>query len=789
MVRRDDGERQRTPHTRMCMMDTRCKWAKGTIDLYEREQIPDAASSDEYLKKDISRLQVGTRALSGSEDAILLDPSDAGEDGSSRSQSPDPKGARASPSAKLKHLTSGWRSATVYWFAAVTFTFLINLFTAIGLVATYGVDGDGIGVMMDGECSSVKAASLWTHVVINILSTGLLSASNYCMQIVTSPTREEVDRAHREGKWLDIGVQSIRNLFKIKSKRMWLWVVLVLSSLPLHLMYVASEGLYSLRFFMCFTNTNIRYNSTIFQSLNSQSYQVFVVTEDFLTGDGSWDLSSSTNALEPGVSEKETGANLLKLHQSISTLDRLSPEDCIQSYATDIVSQRKNLLAVTKEASPTNDSLITWFESGSDRLETYNWMCSDVPTMTCDVPELLTNVTQGPWIHRSLYGRIPIDYCLSEQVEESCRLQFSLHLMVIVIICNLAKALTMLSILLRRASTPLINTGDAVSSFLDTTDHTTAGLCLSSKKDFPKGTAWTKSSLLTSQKGRQTWKPARCWWFSIPGVKRWILTLLPAVIAIGVSGRLLNLGLNNLGVAGKATDIASLATMGVGAVNPLSVLRDDMEKERFLPSTLTGFILLANLPQLIVSVIYFAFNSLFTCMLLAHEWNSYTYKRKPLRVTSPNGQQRSTYYLSLPYSYAIPLMGMSGLLHWLVSQSFFLVRMDEYASTGEFIRSTSNCGYSCIAIILAIMVGCLLVLSALAMGCRRYKTGIPAAGSCSAAISAACHPPPGDQKAATLPVQWGAVEGFENSNGVGHCSFTTREVSLPIPGNVYAGFE
>lgn len=103
-------------------------------------------------------------------------------------------------------------------------------------MSTYDMDGDGIGVVMEGQCSRVKTASLWVHVAINILSTTLLSASNYCMQVLTSPSREEVDRAHREGKWLDIGVQSIRNLFMIRSKRMWLWLVLALSSVPLHLM-------------------------------------------------------------------------------------------------------------------------------------------------------------------------------------------------------------------------------------------------------------------------------------------------------------------------------------------------------------------------------------------------------------------------------------------------------------------------------------------------------------------------------------------------------------------------
>ena len=41
---------------------------------------------------------------------------------------------------------------------------------------------------------------------------------------------------------------------------------------------------------------------------------------------------------------------------------------------------------------------------------------------------------------------------------------------------------------------------------------------------------------------------------------------------------------------------------------------------------------------------------------------------------------------------------------------------------------------------------------------RRFPTGIPLAGNCSLAISAACHPPPEDQNPALKPVMWGEVQ-------------------------------
>lgn len=84
-------------------------------------------------------------------------------------------------------------------------------------------------------------------------------------------------------------------------------------------------------------------------------------------------------------------------------------------------------------------------------------------------------------------------------------------------------------------------------------------------------------------------------------------------------------------------------------------------------------VLWANCWQIIISGLYVAENSLLTSMLVGREWANYAIKRKPLRVSHPKGVQRSTYYLSMPFRYAIPVMIANTVLHWLVSQSVFLV--------------------------------------------------------------------------------------------------------------------
>lgn len=89
-----------------------------------------------------------------------------------------------------------------------------------------------------------------------------------------------------------------------------------------------------------------------------------------------------------------------------------------------------------------------------------------------------------------------------------------------------------------------------------------------------------------------------------------------------------------------------------------------MDSRALIPGVLPGnglvnlvpATLLANLPQLLLSLAFVAYNGLFTSMLLAQEWQSFGTCRQPLRVSSPKGAQLATRWLTLPYRYSIPLL-------------------------------------------------------------------------------------------------------------------------------------
>jgi hypothetical protein len=126
---------------------------------------------------------------------------------------------------------TGWRFGALHFAAWAVVVFLINL-----IITIWGSTARDQGILMEGDCHRVEFWNNGLHVVINILSTILLSGSNYCMQCLSAPTREEVDKAHANKRWLDIGIPSIRNVKHLGKQRIALWVVLALTSLPLHLL-------------------------------------------------------------------------------------------------------------------------------------------------------------------------------------------------------------------------------------------------------------------------------------------------------------------------------------------------------------------------------------------------------------------------------------------------------------------------------------------------------------------------------------------------------------------------
>jgi hypothetical protein len=131
----------------------------------------------------------------------------------------------------------GWRGSILGGSILASLVCLVNI--ALTIYSTSKAteeDYHGRKVLYEGDCETSRKVNVGLHLLINVLSTILLSASNFGMQCLSAPTRQEVDAAHAKRRWLDIGVLSLRNLAWIERKRLLCWVLLVASSLPLHLL-------------------------------------------------------------------------------------------------------------------------------------------------------------------------------------------------------------------------------------------------------------------------------------------------------------------------------------------------------------------------------------------------------------------------------------------------------------------------------------------------------------------------------------------------------------------------
>jgi hypothetical protein len=677
----------------------------------------------------------------------------------------------------------GWRTGALTSALLAAISLAINFAVVIWL----GVHGHGAGLveLYNGSCSEVEKIDLWVHLAINVLSTLLLGGSNYCMQCLCAPTRANIDRAHAQGKFVDIGVPSIRNLRRVPLYKTMLWLALGLTSVPLHLMY----------------------NSSFYKSLASNDYGIYTVTQDFVDGKPFAD-QTDTNTTIPSdffgypIDPQTIQASLLHNPAVWEPLDRSS---CIKSYAQNFLSNRRNLILISSNHTSTaNETVLATYTYTSSPTTPFYWICNTVPDLELKLaqfgyPAPSNDQTCGSYVNEVVaigdawtpfgYG---VESCLSEKVPERCSYSGNIPIVAIVLSCNAVKLVVMLFVAFRLKDNPLITVGDAVQSFLDNNDRTTTGLCLLSKHDVVRAVranqSWSAAGQakygdkVTGQLARRQ----RKLWASSASRWRWSLTLGFILLAV-----LISLGLFCFAAAAVRRLGFSISDVGFGKVSPETIITGwsigvrGPNTDRILIN-----ILVANLPQTILSFLYLNLNGLLTSMWLASEWSDFASERKTLRVSHPKGIQRSTHFLQLPYKIALPLMVIAGVLHWLLSQSIFLAVVAEYSPTGSLADplNVASCGFSPLAMISVIVLGALLIVFTLALGfLRRYDASIPLVGSCSAAIAAACHQPTWDGDASAKALQWGAIPDMMDSNGVGHCSFSSGEVERPLEGIEYAG--
>lgn len=717
-----------------------------------------------------------------------------------------PSTSNPPPPAPAPHTRALLGASAVGWVCLI-----LNVAWTIWAAVRHPADSNLVGVLYRGSCDRMNNLSTWLHLLINILSTALLAASNYCMQVALAPTRDEVDAAHRRGKSLAIGMPSLRNLGRTSALRNWIWAFLALGSIPLHLVF----------------------NSAIFSAISVNEYAFAVADESYLTDQELWNVNASMYLAE----YDRAPFNSTTL---VDDWDRLSWRECLQEYGADFVTKRRNVLVIVdgedRELDVTFQDLPDGYPEVRDNIREHrlegsyryftsgvnaakapkhsDWLCigtlgslsADTGFLTRPGSEELPASTEatgvwicnpdlieedGQWRIVNLPYTYPVRYCLSEPLEESCRLEYSPVILGIICAANLLKALLMTLLFFTHSRPSLLTIGDSVASFLSRPDPTTVGYCTAYKKT----AIFTTSS--THQPKPQPLRMGRRRYGAVPSVSRWLLTVISAIAALGAL-----IGLLGQGIQADAREasiqIGDLWDRGFGAVNTISLIGKGRGGNASWRQDTLAMVVLANTPQLLLSILYYSYNALFTSMCAGAEWSQFgvASERKTLRVSQPVRGQRSSYYLSLPYRFSLPLIVLSVILHWLTSQSLFLAKVDGSDSHGlQTTNYVTTCGYSNIAIIFAIISGGVALVFLLTVAAFPLKSNIPVVGSSSAAISASCHPLYTKVDVLRDAIGWGVevaprepgvqTPAGEAGQSILHTTLTSGETRAPVEGEVY----
>ena len=189
---------------------------------------------------------------------------------------------------------------------------------------------------------------------------------------------------------------------------------------------------------------------------------------------------------------------------------------------------------------------------------------------------------------------------------------------------------------------------------------------------------------------------------------------------------------------------------------------------------------LANCPQLWLSVGYLLWNNQLTRIWGEHEWRSYSGRRKLPRVSygAKVPGVRNTRWLQLPYVMTAMLMIVSTTMHWIVSQTMFVVEVENLSGL-PLVNNThapdeiifAIC-YSPTAIFVIAVMSLAAVLGITIYYLIPFRTWMPFMAGSARVVFASCCALPKD-----LPVdgimwgdvsdEWGRLAGFgENAKGI-----------------------
>lgn len=228
-------------------------------------------------------------------------------------------------SIRQGHSSRPW-NRTATQLQALSISICLVVFTCFTISATRG-GAVGTAELFSGQCSCAVNINRALQGVIALLAIGISVCFDFFMRLASSPTMDDLRKAHRQGRSFDIAVHSLRNVCHVSHWRTFGWITLILLAVPIQLFS----------------------HSIVFVSFSTTGYSRFFVSEAFTTGQP---------FAYPGVAL--LGSPLTKtvrsqFHEILpnfesgsSEWERLEVNDCQRIYSQDLegLQSHRNLLVV-----------------------------------------------------------------------------------------------------------------------------------------------------------------------------------------------------------------------------------------------------------------------------------------------------------------------------------------------------------------------------------------------------------------------------------------------------------
>ncbi|KAF4628300.1 hypothetical protein G7Y89_g9848 [Cudoniella acicularis] len=422
-----------------------------------------------------------------------------------------------------------------------------------------------------------------------------------------------------------------------------------------------SQNVGDILFFgFCSLPFHLFYNSAVFETVGATPFYWAVVGEDFLQSGAATPNSS--------ITDPEFASVYANMRANGSHWDKLSNLECIKAYGPDIVTDRRNVLVVTTNSSRPDALYEAFLIEWATQNKGFGWMCpltvDDAyaftnntafyfPPGNCSISSLENgaanwtlsgvgganvNIYDGSDSAANLSrlgvgeGYYPVDYCLSEPITSQCWVNLNWFFLMTVTVFNAIKVFVLV-------------------------------LWLREMRE--KGRLLTVEDML--RRLRRLGNRPR-WWIQAPSKLLWILTVYLSILACGSAGACLWKALVNFKENSRGIDFNSLWNNGFGTISTTSLLSPPLHSTGTSP--VPRLSILTNLPQVVLSILFFLYTSLLTTMV------SYTTYNRP----SPTVEELAKPAHRLPLHYTILISAFGVVTHWMASQAFFMasVQVLEY---------------------------------------------------------------------------------------------------------------